>query len=129
MVVTLSRIIVLLTGVSLCMFAAWGLWAPQKILQTVKGIMDRDWGVYLAVIVRLVLGIALVLYAPDSRFPTTFLILGWIAIAAAVAAALLGRVRLQRFVDWWIEKFTPVGIRLWLLIAMVFGAFLIYGSL
>ena len=128
MIVSLSRIVVLLTGVSLCLFAAWAIWVPRRMLHAVKGIFDQDWGIYVAVIIRLVLGFALVLYAPDSRFPSAFLILGWIAIAAAVAAAFLGRVRLRRFVDWWIEKFTPIGIRLWVLIAMAFGAFLIYGS-
>jgi len=38
------------------MFAAWGIWAPRKFLQSVKGIMDKDWGIYFAVVVRLVLG-------------------------------------------------------------------------
>ena len=126
---SLSQIVVLLIGFSLCMFAAWGIWAPQRILQLVKGILDQDWGIYLAVIVRLVLGVALILSAPDSRFPSAFLILGWIAIAAGVAAAFLGRVRLRSFVDWWVRKFTPIGIRLWVLIAMAFGGFLIYGVL
>jgi len=55
-IVTVSQIVVLVAGASLCMFAAWGIWAPRKFLQSVKGIMDKDWGIYFAVVVRLVLG-------------------------------------------------------------------------
>ena len=127
MFVTVSQIVILVTGISLCIFAAWGIWVPRKLMQSVKGIMDQDWGIYLAVATRLVLGVALVLSASDSRFPSIFLILGWIAIVAGVAVALLGRERMRRFVNWWIERFSPSGIRLWVLFAMAFGGFLIYG--
>lgn len=127
MVVAVSQIVVLVTGVALCIFAAWGIYTPEKILQWVKWVMDQDWGIYVAVIVRLVLGLALISAAPDSRFPSVFLILGWIAIVAAVAGALMGRERLRRFVNWWFERFSPPTIRLWVLFAMAFGGFLIYG--
>jgi len=89
--------------------------------------MDADWGIYFAVLVRLALGLALIISAPASRFPSVFPILGWVAIAAGVAAAFLGRDRLRRFVNWWVERFSPPTIRLWVLFAMAFGGFLIYG--
>ena len=127
MVAAVSEILVLVAGVSLCLFAAWGIYAPLKLLQSVKGVMDEDWGIYVAVLVRLALGLALILSAPESRFPSAFLVLGWVAIAAGVAAAFLGRERLRRFIDWWVERFSPATIRLWVLFAMAFGGFLIYG--
>ncbi len=127
MVVTVSQIVVLVAGVSLCMFAAWGIYAPKKLLQSVKGMMDADWGIYFAIIVRLMLGIALIISAPDSRFPLVFQIVGWVAIIAGVAAAFIGRERLRRFTNWWFERFSPPGIRVWVLFAMAFGGFLIYG--
>ncbi len=127
MVVTVSQIVVLVAGISLCMFAAWGIYAPKKLLQSVKGMMDADWGIYFAVIVRLMLGVALIITAPGSRFPLVFQIVGWVAIIAGVAAAFIGRERLRRFTNWWFERFSPSGIRLWVLFAMAFGGFLIYG--
>ncbi len=127
MLIAVSRIVILVAGISLCIFAAWGIYAPQRLLQTVKRVMDADWGIYFAVLVRLALGAALIVSAPDSRFPLVFLTLGWVAIAAAMAAALLGRVRLRRFVNWWVEWFSPSTARLWLLFAIAFGAFIIYG--
>jgi hypothetical protein len=126
---TAAEIFVLLLGASLCLFAAWGVFAPQKLLQWVKDVMDADWGIVFAVVIRLLLGAALIVAAPASRFPTVFLVLGWIAIAAAIAAMLMGRERLRRFVDWWIERFSPAGVRFWVLLALAFGAFLIYGVL
>ena len=127
MVVTVSQIVVLVAGISLCMFAAWGIYAPKELLQSVKGMMDADWGIYFAVIVRLMLGVALIITAPGSRFPLVFQIVGWVAIVAGVAAVFLGRERLRRFTNWWFERFSPPGIRLWVLFAMAFGGFLIYG--
>lgn len=127
MVVTVSQIIVLIAGISLCLLAAWGIYAPQRLLQSVKGMMDTDWGIYFAVIVRLILGVVLIITASDSRFPTVFLIVAWIAIVAGVAAVFIGREGLRRFTNWWFVRFSPSGIRLWLLFAMAFGGFLIYG--
>ena len=127
MVVTVSQIVVLVAGVSLCMFAAWGIYAPKKLSQSVKGMMDADWGIYFAVIVRLMLGVALIITAPGSRFPLVFQIVGWVAIIAGVAAVFIGIERLRRFTNWWFERFSPPGIRLWVLFAMAFGGFLIYG--
>ena len=127
MIITVSQIVVLVAGISLCMFAAWGLYAPDGLLRSVKGVMDADWGIYFAVLVRLALGLALVISSPASRFPLVFLVLGCVAIAAGVVAAFLGRDRLRRFVNWWVERFSPLTIRLWALFAMALGGFLLYG--
>ncbi len=127
MVVAVSQIVVLVVGITLCMFAAWGIYAPQRLLRSVKGMMDADWGIYFAVIVRLILGAALIITASGSRFPLVFLIVGWVAIVAGLAAVFIGRERLRRFTNWWFERLSPPSIRLWVLFAMAFGGFLIYG--
>ena len=127
MLADISRIVVLAMGAAICVFAAWGVYAPQELMRLLKGIMEKDWAIHLAIAVRLAMGIALIFAAPESRFPLAFLILGWVAIAAGVAVALMGRQRLRRFINWWIERFSPAGIRLWLLFAIAFGGILIYG--
>jgi len=127
MIVTFSQLIVLLLGFSMCLFAAWGFYAPQKLMQAVRDMMNAKSGIVFAVFIRLLLGIALLIVAPVSRFPTTFLVLGWVTIVAAMVAMLMGRERLQRFVNWWIERFSPSSVRLWVLLAAAFGGFLIYG--
>lgn len=93
-----------------------------------RATMYAEWGIWFAVVIRVALGIALIAYAPYSRFPVIFEIVGWISLIAAIVAVLLGRDRLRKFVVWWLERFTPWGIRLWLVIALAFGGFLIYGA-
>jgi hypothetical protein len=76
----------------------------------------------------LLLGAALIACAAVSRFPTTFMVLGWIAVIAAIGLALMGRERMRRFVAWF-DSSPPVLIRIWLLFGLGFGVFLVYGAL
>jgi hypothetical protein len=127
MLINFSNGVVLVAGISLCGISAWGFYAPQKLVQWTKDAVDAMWGIHFAVIIRLLLGAALLTAAPTATFPTAFLVIGWIAIAAAVGVLLMGRERLRKFLNWWIERFSPPVIRAWLLIAFAFGGFLIYG--
>lgn len=123
---TASQIIVLALGVIVCGLSAWGMVAPDKLWKLVNGAMEKNWGIQVAVVARLLLGAALVIAAPDSRFPLTFEILGWFAIAAALIILFAGRDRLRRFVAWF-EQSSQAMIRVWLLFGIAFGAFLVYG--
>jgi hypothetical protein len=96
------------------------------MMKMVYGVVHQDWGIHFAIVLRLVLGAALVIAAPESRFPLFFEILGGIAIVAAVALLLMGRERLRKFVAWF-ERMPPAMIRVWLLFGIAFGAFLVYG--
>ena len=126
--ITIARIFVVVLGATLFVFAAWGFVNPRKLLQVVKATMDTDWGIWLAVVVRLLLGAALIIVAPAAAFPVSFVVIGWIAIAAAVAAVLLGRPRLRAFTNWWIDRFSGAGVRIWVLVALAFAGFLVYGA-
>ena len=129
MVIFVSQIIVLLIGVTVIVLAGWGIFAPEKLMTFVASAMDKYWGIYIAVIVRLVLGSALIFVAPASLFPIVFQVFGVIAIVAAIALVLMGRERIRRFIAWWFERFSAPMVRLWLLFAMAFGGFLVYGVL
>jgi len=128
MMVAASQLIVLALGIAVCVLSAWGMYATDKIWNLVNGAMEKDWGIYVAVIARLVLGAALIIVAPQSRFPLAFEILGWFAIVAAVLILIIGRDKLRRFVAWF-QRFSQAMIRAWLLFGIAFGAFLIYGIL
>ena len=122
-----ARGVVLLAGFSLGVFVCIGMVSPARVLRFVEQTMAASWGIVFAVGIRLVLGIALLVAAPASPYPAAFTVVGWIAIAAAVVGALLGRQRLQRFAQWWIDHFGPKATRAWLVLALGFAAFLIYG--
>jgi len=72
MVIFVSQIIVLVIGVTVIVLAGWGIFAPEKLMTFVTSEMDKYWGIYIAVIVRLVLGSALIIVAPASLFPIVF---------------------------------------------------------
>ncbi|MGK2924903.1 MAG: hypothetical protein ACSLE2_04725 [Lysobacterales bacterium] len=126
MIVEVSQVVVLIFGMVICGLSAWGIFAPEKLVKIVKSVMNRDLGIHVAVIVRVLLGVALILAAEESRFPAVFQALGWIAILATVIIAFVGRERLRRVIAWF-DRFSPTLVRVWLLFGIAFGGFLIYG--
>ncbi len=122
----ISQAVVLAFGGLICILALWGIVVPSRMMQFIQGVADKDWGIHLAVVIRIVLGAALILVAADSRFPLVFEVLGWIAIAAAVMLLFMGRGRLRKIVAWFVGM-PQAMIRVWLLFAVAFGALLIYG--
>ena len=127
MVILVSQISLLVIGVTIIVLAGWGIFVPEKLMTFVTSAMDKSWGIYIAVIVRLVMGSALIIVAPASLFPIVFQVLGVIAIVAAIAVLLMGRERMRRFLAWFSERFSAPIIRLWLLFGVAFGGFLVYG--
>ncbi|MBT8065845.1 MAG: hypothetical protein KJO09_01295 [Gammaproteobacteria bacterium] len=129
MAILISQITVFIIGATVALLAAWGVFAPAKLMTWVSTVMDKDWGIYVAVIVRLILGVALIIAAPASPFPVVFQVFGAIAIIAAVALLLIGRGLVGRLIAWFSEQVSVATIRVWLLFGIAFGGFLIYGVL
>ena len=82
----------------------------------------------LAVIVRVVIGIALIITAPATRFPLTLGILGWVAMAAAIFIGAMGRTRFSQLLTWVLDLTEGWG-RVSGLLAISFGSFLVYAAL
>ena len=96
----------------------------DKLMQSVGSV----WIHVLAAAVRIVMGLALVLYAEQSRFPLTLHIIGWIAIVAGVIIALVPHTKFTRLIRWVFERFAPY-TRIAAVFAVLFGGFLIYAVL
>jgi len=97
------------------------------LLKIVKSVFEGKAGMSLAVGARIVLGVVLILVAPESRFPFAFQLLGWVALIAAVVLPLVGRSRISNLLEWF--ECRPRGwIRGWLLFGLMFGGFLIFGE-
>ncbi len=126
MLTEISQVVVLAFGAIVCAMSLWGLAAPEKMMTFVYGAMEKDWGIHLAVGLRVLLGAALLVAAPGSRFPLLFEILGWIAIVAAVAILLMGRERLHKIVAYF-KGLPGAMIRGWLVFGAAFGVLLVYG--
>lgn len=129
MIVLASQIVIVALGVTIVVMAAWGMIGPDKLMALVRSTIDQRWGFYFAVLVRVLMGAALLIGAPESRFPLVFEVLGWLALVAAAALALMGRERMRNFMAWFAAKFSAAMIRLWLVFGIAFGGLLVYGVL
>jgi hypothetical protein len=54
----------------------------------------------LAVVVRIILGVALIMYSTESKYPTAILFLGWLSIVAASVLGIMGRTNFRRLMSW-----------------------------
>ena len=117
---------VFLLGVVICALSTFGVFAPFKLTNWVRSAWVKKPTFLFAVIVRLVMGPVLIFAAPVSRFPTFFEVLGWLSIVAAIVVLFSGRERTGRLLDWF-ERVPAWAVRLWCLVGVFFGAFLIYG--
>ena len=120
-----SQFLVGAFGILIAGLAIWGIVVPRRLIDFVKGAMARPWGLRVAVGVRFLLGFALLIAASASMFPTTFRVLGWIAIAAAIALPVLGRKFINSLLGS-VEAWPPLAIRAWLLLGAAFGGFLVH---
>lgn len=97
--------------------------------ESVFGLMSRklnSLGLHiLAVVVRIIIGIALIICAAESKYPTAILILGWISIVAASVLGIMGRANFKRLMSWALSVAPSFG-RIGGLLAILFGGFLLY---
>ena len=101
---------------------------PKLFIDKLMQFADSVWMHVLAAAVRIVMGLALVLYADQSRFPLTLHIIGWIAIIAGVIIALVPHTKFTRLIRWVFDRFAPY-TRIAAVFAVLFGGFLIYAVL
>ena len=101
------------------------LFDPEIIFGVIRDNLDKAGLQVVAIVLRLVLGILLIEYAPLSRFPLTIEVLGWLSIAAAVTFILIGRNNFLQLMRWALSLLKPYG-RIGGVFAAGFGAFLVY---
>jgi len=119
--------IVVFLGAFVTVIGIYGFFQPAGLLDFVKAAWKTPAAMPVAVGLRVALGVALLIAAPDCRYPEAMRAIGIIALVAAAAGLVIGRARLDAFVDWWASR--PLGfIRAWTVIAIAFGAFLVYAA-
>ena len=117
--------IILLFGILIICMCAWGLVALKAMIEWVLKMWNRPWAIYFAISLRIALGVLFILAADQTRYPHVFNILGYLMIIAAIMIAVVGRKRLDKFIQWWVDS-SPVFARVWLVFGMAFGAFIIH---
>ena len=100
--------------------------------ETIFGLMRRKSEALslhiLAVVIRLIIGVALIVTAATSKYPAAFLTLGWLSIVAASVFAMMGRINFKRLMAWALSLAPSLG-RIGGLLAILFGGFLIHAAI
>ena len=103
----------------------YGLAFPLNLMNQVNTIWQKKSGMYIAISVRLILGLHLIAIAPFSKFPLAIKLLGYFAIIAAIAIPIIGRERIDQLLKWF-ETSPQYFIRLALMVGLAFAGFLFY---
>jgi hypothetical protein len=98
---------------------------PDMIFRLLRRHLESLSMHILAVVLRVILGLALIVCAAASKFPTAILVLGWVSIVAAAVLAIVGRRNFKRLMSWALGLAPHFG-RIGGLLAILFGAFLVY---
>lgn len=104
---------------------AVGVIAPA-LLAAVANALHGPLGLALAAALRLVLGTALFVAAPQSRAPFVFRALGAAIFAIGLLTPLIGVARFDALLDWW-TTLDPLVARAWSACALAIGAAIAYG--
>ena len=102
--------------------------APALLWNFLEQNKGKPWILALAIGVRIILGLLLILSASESRFPLVIQVLGWVAIAAAVILAMMGKTRFEKLMEWVLRSVKPFA-RIGGLVAIAFGYFIAYAFL
>lgn len=106
------------------LLSAYGVFHPSNLTSYVRGFMT-DLGLWVAVVARLILALLLWFSAPLSHTPVTFQVLATIALVAAIALPTIGTQRILKLLDW-VASWRQLAIRLWCLLGVAFGGFLLW---
>jgi hypothetical protein len=98
---------------------------PEIIFGFLRSNIEKVSLQVVAVGIRLAIGILLIQYAGESKYPATIEVLGWLSITAAVTFGVIGRRRFLSLMSWAFSLQKTYG-RFGGLFAMAFGGFLVY---
>ena len=76
-------------------------------------------------LIVLLLGVALIFSAPESRAPSLLAVLGVVTIVAGLVTPLFGLRRFAALLRWWSER-PPALVRAWCVLVLLLGAGLVW---
>ena len=117
--------VIILFGLLIAVLSLYILIRPKESLAYFSANAG-NMGLYIAAIaVRVGMGLVLILYADQSRYPEAFEIIGAFILVAGVILALIGQGRFERLVKWAMGLFGKMASVAGLL-GLVLGLFFIY---
>ncbi|MDH3375585.1 MAG: hypothetical protein OEQ39_01275 [Gammaproteobacteria bacterium] len=117
--------VILIFGILIMLIGAIILVKPETVLGILRDHFDVLTIHVLAVVVRIILGVALISYAGQSKYPIVLEVLGWISLAAALVLGVIGRSNFKRLMKWTLDLASSYS-RVGGFFAVLFGSFLVY---
>lgn len=120
------RVVAFTLGTAIAFLGGLGAVAPESLLSVAEVFLTPT-GLYLAAALRVVLGAALFMAAPGSRFPRMLRVIGVFILIAGLATPLIGVERARAIVEWETAR-GPMAMRVPAAFALLFGIFLAYAT-
>jgi hypothetical protein len=122
------KVLIVVFGLFVIVMTGMLAFRPKLITDFMLRHAAETWMHVLAAVMRIIIGVALLLYASQSRFPLTLQILGWITVAAGVIVALIPPSKFKQLIIWAFGRFGDY-TRIAALAGMILGVFIIYAVL
>jgi len=117
--------VILFFGLLLLLVGAVIIVKPDSVFGLIRNHSESLYLHVLGVVVRLILGIALITFAAESTFPIALQVIGWLSMTAAIILAVIGRSNFKRLMAWALGFSSSFGRYAGVLV-MLFGSFLVY---
>jgi len=124
MIKLLATILVWFTGLYLIGFAVVMLLSPAQAARFLGRFASSAFTHYLELVLRLIAGVAILLFAPKMLFSNFFVIFGWILVVSTVVLFAVPWQWHQRFAQWGVPYATR-NLKLVGGASLVFGGFVI----
>jgi hypothetical protein len=126
--ILVAQLIIILFGTFIFLVGVLMLFNPDKALATLRKAGSTNLINYGEITIRLIPAIALVVYAPNSKFPDISKLFGGFMIATSLILYLIPRRYHHAYSVKWASKLSPSQVRLIAPLAFVFGAAVIYSA-
>ena len=119
-------VLVSLVGFAVAAIGLLGVAAPTYVTRLLS-----SWRIFtsfpVTFVLRIVFGAIFVVAAPGCRLPMLVSLIGFLEFGGAALLLGFGAARLDRFVEWWLERPSSF-VRYWCLGAFAFGVVVVYAG-
>ncbi|MDG1275803.1 MAG: hypothetical protein P8O16_00895 [Algoriphagus sp.] len=127
--IPIAQFIVILFGAFIFSVGILMLFNPEKALAILRKAGSTNLINYGEITIRLIPAIALVIYAPQSRFPDILKLFGGFMIATSLVLYFVPRRYHHAYLVKWAAILSPFQVRLIAPLAFLFGVAVIYAVL
>jgi uncharacterized membrane protein len=119
-----AKILATALGLIIVAIGVLGVATPSVLLEFGRSLQTTN-ALYIVAAVRVMFGAVLLWVAPASRTPKILRVLGVLIIVAGLFTPFFGVERARAMFDWWSTQ-GPLFTRVWAIVAVVFGLFIVY---